>query len=749
MRHANRSSPILSLKQTTRIMKCTHLSILLTPTGIERVSRAAEAIFSSANRPCLGTAYSLVPRCMHASCVRPASGHTYACVHCVYYACAPNLDAHDTHVAAHYKAKQHCLFLSVEHGRLFCVPCHDFVFNPFLDSAIELQKRISLTARRNFLSSPLDGAATISNELVPPQDSLRRRRSKRRRLMAIDHWIPTQKELSIINQYSTLAANGRIDPLPPVGLYNLGNSCYMNSVLQAFLNAPPLRCYFLSDDHRPRCVQPKSECLACAMDKLICDSYSGFRPSNRTSRQVSPTASPDRREDAPFLVPQRVLEIIWRNVGHLATYAQHDAHEFLLAALNLLNKHCRHPAPRHPSANKHTKHLTNTPSTDSSLSPSAPRTALNAVNSSSPPANVCVAADGNSPSAKHTSTNGKTRATSIVETLFSGTLQSDVICRACGKSSPTLEKFYDVSLDVDKVPKPPSSKRSRATSPVKEVPSSTQRSTSAVTSRDTTVAEALNASRSVRSTAGKDAINDNNPTQRKNGADIADDDADKPSSRPASFVDPENSSAGEMEGANTLFECLSRFTEPEMLGPASKMDCSTCGKREEAMKQLSIRSLPSIVSFHFKRFEQSFAKIRRSEMVKIDTPVEFPVDGLDLGPFQTSSVLGRRRAEAPWAKKGNGTCANAGPGAKPYHESIDKKSALRPAQDALYDLFAVVNHTGTIDSGHYTTLVRRNGDWYRCDDEKVTRIDPVEGTSFRSEEAYLVFYVQRKPNLQF
>ena len=67
---------------------------------------------------------------------------------------------------------------------------------------------------------------------------------------------------------------------------------------------------------------------------------------------------------------------------------------------------------------------------------------------------------------------------------------------------------------------------------------------------------------------------------------------------------------------------------------------------------------------------------------------------------------------------------------------------------AIYDLFAVVNHTGKIDRGHYTTLVRRRGEWFRCDDDKVSR-EPDMGPVIRSGEAYLVFYVQRQPNFLY
>ena len=39
-----------------------------------------------------------------------------------------------------------------------------------------------------------------------------------------------------------------------------------------------------------------------------------------------------------------------------------------------------------------------------------------------------------------------------------------------------------------------------------------------------------------------------------------------------------------------------------------------------------------------------------------------------------------------------------------------------------YFLFAVINHQGTLESGHYTSFIRlKNDQWYKCDDHIISK----------------------------
>jgi ubiquitin carboxyl-terminal hydrolase 22/27/51 len=47
-------------------------------------------------------------------------------------------------------------------------------------------------------------------------------------------------------------------------------------------------------------------------------------------------------------------------------------------------------------------------------------------------------------------------------------------------------------------------------------------------------------------------------------------------------------------------------------------------------------------------------------------------------------------------------------------------SSRNYAPEAIYeyDLFAVINHEGQMDNGHYTNYARCGDEWYRFDDDK-------------------------------
>jgi ubiquitin carboxyl-terminal hydrolase 4/11/15 len=140
----------------------------------------------------------------------------------------------------------------------------------------------------------------------------------------------------------------------------------------------------------------------------------------------------------------------------------------------------------------------------------------------------------------------------------------------------------------------------------------------------------------------------------------------------------------------SIQNCFSAFSNPEKLDRDNSWKCPHCKKNVEATKKMEIFKVPQILIIHLKRFK-SLGMSRE----KINSAVSFPREGLDIREF----VLGH--------------------------------------DPGLYDLFAVSNHFGTLAGGHYTATVFNSlrGKWYDCNDSSVSETDDVSESA-----SYLLFY---------
>lgn len=50
----------------------------------------------------------------------------------------------------------------------------------------------------------------------------------------------------------------------------------------------------------------------------------------------------------------------------------------------------------------------------------------------------------------------------------------------------------------------------------------------------------------------------------------------------------------------SLYDCLKLFTRTEHLGSSAKIKCNNCESYQESTKQLSLKKLPIVASFHLK-----------------------------------------------------------------------------------------------------------------------------------------------------
>lgn len=185
------------------------------------------------------------------------------------------------------------------------------------------------------------------------------------------------------------------------GLRNLGNTCFMNAILQSLSNIQVFSCYFKELPsvalrsgktagrrmYHTRSQGDSSVSLVEEFRKTLCSLWQG-----------SQTA----------FSPDALFYVIWKIMPSFRGYQQQDAHEFLRYLLDHLH--------REMQGSKNGSHSHAVPS-DRSKHPTE--------------SNCCI--------------NG---TSTIVTSVFGGILQNEVNCLICGTESRKFDPFLDLSLDI-------------------------------------------------------------------------------------------------------------------------------------------------------------------------------------------------------------------------------------------------------------------------------------------------------------
>ncbi|EPQ61322.1 ubiquitinyl hydrolase [Gloeophyllum trabeum ATCC 11539] len=139
------------------------------------------------------------------------------------------------------------------------------------------------------------------------------------------------------------------------GLSNLGNSCYMASVVQTIFSLDPFRqrYYPTAAQHWATCTEPlPANCVECQMHKLadglLSGRYSHPRPTNPVSPSPSdPKATNPLAHDTPTPVfqegvrPSGFKALIGKDHAEFSTMRQQDSEEFFEHLLTVLRRNAK------------------------------------------------------------------------------------------------------------------------------------------------------------------------------------------------------------------------------------------------------------------------------------------------------------------------------------------------------------------------------------------------------------------------
>jgi hypothetical protein len=134
--------------------------------------------------------------------------------------------------------------------------------------------------------------------------------------------------------------------------------------------------------------------------------------------------------------------------------------------------------------------------------------------------------------------------------------------------------------------------------------------------------------------------------------------------------------------------------QSELLEGMEEVYCSTCKNHRAFTKVMKLWRLPTIIPITLKRFKAKTNAWGQQYLDKATDPVNYPVQGLDMGPY----LLGPREQEVP--------AVSFSPGTPPV-----------PTLPPIYDLIAVSNHGGNLGGGHYTAHIQdyATGQWHHMD----------------------------------
>ncbi|XP_043250566.1 ubiquitin carboxyl-terminal hydrolase 8-like [Colletes gigas] len=157
----------------------------------------------------------------------------------------------------------------------------------------------------------------------------------------------------------------------------------------------------------------------------------------------------------------------------------------------------------------------------------------------------------------------------------------------------------------------------------------------------------------------------------------------------------------------TLNDCILRFvTGQKVVG----WKCPKCQTAREAMKKFDFVKLAPVIVIHLNRFAESGGWLE-----KRNTAVDFPLTGFNL---------------------------------KPHLVMDNNTPTTSNMRSYSYSLYAMSNHYGTMEGGHYTAFCKNaaQNKWYKYDDQTVTEVTENQVRS-QNTSAYLLFYTSFSSNI--
>lgn len=150
----------------------------------------------------------------------------------------------------------------------------------------------------------------------------------------------------------------------------------------------------------------------------------------------------------------------------------------------------------------------------------------------------------------------------------------------------------------------------------------------------------------------------------------------------------------------TLNDCLIDFTLYEKMEKENEWYCPRCNRLVNAYKKTDIFYIPKYLIITLKRFKETLLSKNKIQIVKNTELVEFPINTMNFEKY----IIGPK---------------------------IPKP---------IYELYSVIQHSGSLEGGHYISACKNSKKWYIFDDASVFECDD---DLVCSQEGYILFYKKK------
>lgn len=361
-------------------------------------------------------------------CAECSGKDNWMCLQCGSVLCGRYESAH---ALKHSSKQSHNICINTINLSVYCYKCDEFVVNDTIDNVLdeirqelkdgdsdavsetsstmeEISSSKSVQETASSTSSSSDSgweeqgtaSSTVSLSTVSSASSIRKLRPRKRTIS------------NDSNNENGVGNAKRKSIRRVVGLRNLGNTCFMNSVLQSLSNIQEFSCYFNTMPSLEASKQKQKAYHSRSMKENMDDVF-----VVEELRKVLLNLSQGGDGSKGAISPECLFLVIWKVVPQFRGHRQHDAHEFLRYMLDRLHTELQQVSfPVEPTM-------------------ASPQKIGEPVKPN--PYNV--------PALSHLHTKGRN---SIVTNVFGGVLQSEVRCLICGMESKKHDPFLDLSLDI-------------------------------------------------------------------------------------------------------------------------------------------------------------------------------------------------------------------------------------------------------------------------------------------------------------